>query len=47
MTEVFCDCDYCMNNHEGKCELESIEIDGAAECRHYSENDYGRADNDS
>lgn len=45
MTEVFCDCDYCMNNHEGKCELESIEIDGAAECKHYSENDYGRADN--
>lgn len=45
MTDVYCDCDYCMNNYNGKCELESIEIDGAAECKHYSETDYGRADN--
>ena len=45
-TEVCCDCDYCMNNYNGKCELEIIELDGATECKHYSEKDYGRADNE-
>jgi hypothetical protein len=32
-----------MNNVNGKCDLESIEIDGAAECKHYTETDYRRA----
>ena len=38
MTDVICSCDYCAHIlPNGICGLESIDIDGAAECASYEE----------
>lgn len=38
MTDVLCDCDYCVHiTPDGKCSLKCIDIDGAGECMSYEE----------
>jgi len=38
MTDVICSCDYCTHIlPNGICGLDSIDIDGAAECASYEE----------